>query len=161
MRELKIQAYGASLSWSMSTKERAASQLPRQVSDSGGEGGVIYQPGAGIIKRSQVCQISCVTEPSALLCKGARRYRQSEFCATALGNHAINDLLFLSVREARLLKIIARSRNDPPLGKTSETGRVLTICRMADELFQGGAAPARPCYPTLLGHCDWRLVLHP
>jgi hypothetical protein len=74
-----------------------------------------------------------------------------------LGNLAINDLLFLSVREARLLKIIARSSNDPPLGNRSETGTVLTIRRMADDFFQGGAAPTRPGYPTLLGHCDYLL----
>jgi hypothetical protein len=61
-----------------------------------------------------------------------------------LGNLAINDLLFLSVREAGLLKIIAGSSNDPPVGNRSERERerervtVLTIYTMVDDPFQRG-----------------------
>jgi hypothetical protein len=69
-------------------------------------------------KKPSLPNFLCYRAKRTTLQDALRRYRQSEFCATVLGNLTINDLLFLSVREARLLKIIAGSSNDPPLGGT-------------------------------------------
>ena len=75
-------------------------------------------------KKPSLPNFLCYTAKRAVLCK--TRYEDIDNQNSApqcLGNLAINDLLFLSVREARLLKIIAGSSNDPPLGNRSERER--------------------------------------
>ena len=75
-------------------------------------------------KKPSLPNFLCYTAKRAVLCK--TRYEDIDNQNSApqcLGNLAINDLLFLSVREARLLKIIAGSSNDPPLGNRSEIER--------------------------------------
>ena len=88
----------------------------------GGEGYNLSAGSRNNKKKLSLPNFLCYRARRTTLQDALRRYRQSEFCATVLGKLAINDLLFLSVREARLLKIIARSSNDPPLGKRSEGG---------------------------------------